>query len=88
MREIRRSGQWEEVLEMSDPNWISAANAHHSESILSKIRAIFGVEESSRSTHFCGAVKQRSKRYPMSAQTTLGLTGDGLFRDTTEPSWQ
>jgi len=43
------------VLEMSDPNWSSAANAHHPESALSKIRADFGVEAGSRSTHFCGA---------------------------------
>jgi squalene synthase HpnD len=48
------------VLEMSDPIWISAANAHHPESILSKIRAVFGVEASSRSTHFCGGEKRRS----------------------------
>jgi squalene synthase HpnD len=54
--------------------------------MLSKIRADFGVEASSRSTHFCGAVKQRSKRYPMSVQTTLGLASDGLLRDTTGPS--
>jgi hypothetical protein len=76
------------VLEMSDPIWISAANAHHPESALSKIRADFGVEASSRSTHFCRAVKQRSKRYPMSVQTTLGLTQDGLFGNATKPSWQ
>src|SRR3984893_3733124 len=44
MREIRRGGQREEVLEMSDPIWISAANAHHPESALRKIRADFGVE--------------------------------------------
>jgi hypothetical protein len=73
---------------MSDSNWISAANVHHPESILSKIRADFGVEASSRSTHFCGAVKRRPKRYPTSVQTTLGLTGDGLFRDTTGPFWR
>jgi hypothetical protein len=73
---------------MSDPNWISAANAHHLESILSKIRADFGVESSSRSPHFCRAVQQGSKRYPTSVQTTLGLTQDGLFRDATKPSWQ
>jgi hypothetical protein len=72
---------------MSDPNWISAANAHHPESALSKIRADFGVGASSRSTHFCGAI-QRSKRYPMSLQTTLGLTDDRLLRNTTGPSWQ
>jgi hypothetical protein len=77
-----------EVLEMSDPTWISAANTHHPESILSKIRADFGVEATSQSTHFCGAVKHRSKRYPMAVQTTLGLTRDGLLRDTTGPSWQ
>jgi hypothetical protein len=76
------------VLEMSDPIWISAANAHHPESALSKIRADFGVEASSRSPHFYGAVKQRSKRYPMSVQTTLDLTSNGLRRDTTGPSRQ
>jgi uncharacterized protein YjiS (DUF1127 family) len=58
---------------MSDPNWMSAANAHHRESVLSKIRADLGVEASSRSTHFCGVVERRSKRYPMSLQTTFGL---------------
>jgi hypothetical protein len=47
MREIRRHPLGEEVPEMSDPSWISAANAHHTESILSKIRADFGVEASS-----------------------------------------
>jgi hypothetical protein len=57
MRETRRHPLREEVPEMSDPSWISAANAHHPESILGKIRADFGVETSSRSTHFCGAVK-------------------------------
>jgi hypothetical protein len=77
-----------EVLEMSDPILISAANADHSEAILSKIRADFGVEASSRSTYFCGAVRERSRRYAMSVQTTLGLTGDGLLRDATGPSWQ
>jgi hypothetical protein len=76
------------VLEMSDPIWISAANAHHPESALSKIRADFGVEASSRSPHFCRAVKHGSKRYPISVQTSLGLTQDGLFRDATKPSWQ
>jgi hypothetical protein len=71
---------------MSDPNRISAAKIRHSESILSKIRANFGVEASSQSTHLCGAVKRRSRRYPNSVQTTFGLTGDGLLRNTTEPS--
>jgi hypothetical protein len=73
---------------MSDPDWSSAENAHHPESTLSKIRADFGVEASSRSTHFCGAVKHGQKRYPMSVQKTLGLTRDGLLRDTTGPSRQ
>jgi hypothetical protein len=73
---------------MSDPSWISAANAHHTDSILSKIRADFGVEARSRSTHFCGAVTHGQKRYPMSVQTTLGLTRDRLLRDTTGPSRQ
>jgi hypothetical protein len=58
-REIRRHGSREEVLGMSDPYWISAANAHHSESVLSKIRTDFGIEASSQSTHFCGTVKPR-----------------------------
>jgi hypothetical protein len=70
------------------PDWSSAANAHDPESALSKIRADFGVETSSRLTHFCRAVKRRSKRYPISVQTTLDLTQDGLFRDATKPSWQ
>jgi hypothetical protein len=98
MREIRRSRQREKVLEMSDPNWILATNADHAESILSKIRADFGVEASSRSTHFCSTVKLRSKRYRMSLQTTLGLDDrilqdNGLTRDaplhgTIGPFWQ
>jgi hypothetical protein len=71
---------------MSDPILISAANPDHSEAILSKIRADFGVEASGRSTHFCGAVKRRSRRYPMSLQTILGLSRDALFRDATGPS--
>jgi uncharacterized protein YjiS (DUF1127 family) len=61
---------------MSDPNWMSAANAHHPESVLSKSRTDFGVEASSRSTHFSGTVKQGSKRYPMSLQTAPGLARD------------
>jgi len=65
---------------MSDPNWISATNAHHPVIILSKIRAVFGVEASSRSTHFCGVVERRSKGYSMPLQTTLGLV-----RDVTQP---
>jgi hypothetical protein len=65
---------------MSDPYWISAANAHHSESVLSKIRTDFGIEASSQSTHFCGTIKPRSKHDPMSLQTTFGLP-----RDTTPP---
>jgi uncharacterized protein YjiS (DUF1127 family) len=65
---------------MSDPNRISAANAHYPESILSKIRADFDVEASSRSTDFCRVEERRSKRYPMSLQTTLGLA-----RGATEP---
>jgi hypothetical protein len=47
---------------MSDPNWISATNARHPVTILSRIRAVFDVEASSRSTHFCGVVERRSKR--------------------------
>jgi uncharacterized protein YjiS (DUF1127 family) len=30
------------------------------------------MEASSRSTHFCSVVERRSKRYPMSLQTTFG----------------
>jgi len=84
MREIRRRSYGRKVLEMSDPNRISAAKIRHSESILSKIRANFGVEASSQSTHLCGAVKQRSKRCPMSLQTTL----DAPFREIIRPSRQ
>src|SRR5208282_3270281 len=69
-----------EDLKMSDPNCISAANAHYPESILSNIRADFDVEASSRSTHFCRVEERRSKRYPMSLQTTLGLA-----RGATQP---
>jgi uncharacterized protein YjiS (DUF1127 family) len=61
-----------EVLEMSDPNWISATNAHHPEAILSKIRTVFGVEASSRSTHFYDVVERSSKGYPMPLQAALG----------------
>jgi hypothetical protein len=42
---------------MSDQNWILAANAHFPESVVSKIRAVFGVEVSSQSTHFSGTEK-------------------------------
>ena len=64
---------------MSDLNWISAPNtAHHPKAILSKIRTFFDVEASSRSTHFCSVVKRRSRRYPMSLQTTLGLARDAI----------
>src|SRR5207253_9759539 len=59
-----------EALDMSDPIWISAANAHHPESVLNKIRAEFSVEAIRRSTHFC-TLEQRSKRYPSSLQTTF-----------------
>jgi uncharacterized protein YjiS (DUF1127 family) len=38
---------------MFDLNWISAVNAGHSAPVLSKGRTDFGVEMSSRSTHFC-----------------------------------
>ena len=58
---------------MSDPNWLSAANTPHRQSVLSKGRTDFGGEASSRSTHFCGVEERRSKRYPMSLQTTFGL---------------
>ena len=65
---------------MPDPNGIAARNAHHPEVILSKIRTVFGVEVSSRSTHFFGAVERRSKGYPMPLQTTLGLVRDATQR--------
>ena len=65
---------------MSDPNWMSAASAHHREPILSKSRTDFGVGASSRSTHFCGVVERRSKRYPMSLQTTSGLARGAVRR--------
>jgi uncharacterized protein YjiS (DUF1127 family) len=65
---------------MCDPNWILAANPHFPETIVSKIRAVFGVETSSRSTHFFGAVERRSKGYPMPLQTTLGLVRDATQR--------
>jgi hypothetical protein len=76
-----------ELLDMSDPNRIPATNAHHPGSVLSKTRTDFGVEASSRSTHFCGTVKQRSKRYPTSLQMTLGLMRDALLRGVTGPFW-
>jgi len=57
---------------MSDPNGKSATNAHHPEAILSKIRTVFGVEASSRSTHFCGVVERRSKGYPMPLEAAFG----------------
>ena len=47
---------------MSDPNWISAANAHHPASVLSKSRTDFGVETSSRSPHFCRAINATVKK--------------------------
>jgi hypothetical protein len=71
---------------MSDPIWISAANAHHPESVLNKIRAEFSVEAISRPTHFC-TLKQRSKRYPSSPQTTFGLALAAPLRKTIGPSW-
>ena len=88
MRQSGAIANGREVLETSDPNSISVSNAQHSESILSKIRADFGVEASSRSTHFCGAVKITVKTLSMSVQTTVGLTRDGMLRDTTGPSRQ
>jgi uncharacterized protein YjiS (DUF1127 family) len=57
---------------MSDPNWISAANTHHPEPVLSKNGTDFDAEASSRSPHFCSALKQRSIRYSMPLRTTLG----------------
>jgi uncharacterized protein YjiS (DUF1127 family) len=66
---------------MSDPNWISAANAHHPASALSKSRTDFGMEASSRSTHFCRAVNATVKCYTRALQTTLGPA-----RAATQPS--
>jgi uncharacterized protein YjiS (DUF1127 family) len=72
MREIRRHRHGREVLEMFNPNRISAATARHLASVLSKSRADFGVEASSRSPHFCRAVNATVKGYTMPLQTTLG----------------
>jgi uncharacterized protein YjiS (DUF1127 family) len=72
MREHRRHRHGGEVLEMFNPNWISAATARHLASVLSRSRADFGVEASSRSPHFCRAVNATAKGYTMSLQTTLG----------------
>jgi len=58
---------------MSDPNWISAANPHYSESVLSKIRTDSGVEASSRSTHFCRTVKQTVKTLPNATADDIWL---------------
>jgi hypothetical protein len=58
---------------MSNSNWISAASASHLEALPSKSRSDFGVEASGPPTHFCGTVKQRPSRHPMSLQTTFGL---------------
>jgi hypothetical protein len=53
---------------------------HFPESIVSEIRTVFGVNTSSRSTHFFGAAERRSKGYPMPLQTTLGLMWDATRR--------
>ena len=53
---------------------------HFPESIVSEIRTVFGVDTSSRSTHFFGAAERRSKGYPMPLQTTLGLMWDATRR--------
>jgi hypothetical protein len=42
VREIGAIVNRREVLDMSDPNWISVANAHQSEPFLSKVRTDFG----------------------------------------------
>jgi uncharacterized protein YjiS (DUF1127 family) len=57
---------------MFNPNWISAATARPLASVLSKSRADFGVEASSRSPHFCRALNATVKGYTMPLQTTLG----------------
>jgi hypothetical protein len=62
-----------EILDMSDPNWISAANLHHSESVLSKIRTDSGVEASSRSSHFCRTLKQTVKTLPNATANDIWL---------------
>jgi uncharacterized protein YjiS (DUF1127 family) len=54
---------------MSDLNGVSTSNAHHPASVVSKSRTDFGVEASSRTTHFCPAVNATSKRYIMLLQT-------------------
>jgi hypothetical protein len=64
---------------MSDPNRISAANTHHPASDLSKSRTDFGVETSSRSTHFCRAVNATLKTLH-NATANDGWPG-GLRRD-------
>jgi uncharacterized protein YjiS (DUF1127 family) len=79
--EMRRHRHGGKVLDMSDLNWISTANPHHSASGLSKSRTDFGVEPSSRSTHLGRAVNATVKPYTMSLQTTLRPT-----RAATQPS--
>src|SRR5215472_8563990 len=57
---------------MLEPNWISAANVHCSEPILSKNRSEFDRETSSRSPHFWGRKNDSPKRYPIALRDTLG----------------
>jgi hypothetical protein len=69
---------------MSDPNWISAANAHHLASTLSKSRADFGVEASSRSPQFCRAVNASVKTLHNATANdtqsdTFGSAGEGAM---------
>jgi hypothetical protein len=73
---------------MSDPNWIFAANAHYSESVLSKIRTDSGVEASSRSTHFCRTVKQTVKTLPNATANDiwLGAGCDAATRPQCSPT--
>ena len=80
---------------MSDPNWISAANDHHPEPVLSKIRADFGHESERRIDTFCGSVDRQTKRYPTPPRTTLGhcrlrqLSGrNAALRHLTGPFWR
>jgi uncharacterized protein YjiS (DUF1127 family) len=52
-------------------NWISALSVHHPASVVSKSRTDFGVEASSRSTHFYRAVNAKVKCYTIPLQTTF-----------------
>jgi uncharacterized protein YjiS (DUF1127 family) len=53
---------------MFGPYWISAATANLPASAVSKSRTDFGIEMSSRSTHFCNAVNTSEKTQHMPLQ--------------------